>query len=91
MIQIAGRRVAIGDRLYHKGLGVWCRAMRHDPSGSLEVQVQNALGGRVFLITNGGMHNGQRQMYWHEPLNLDMPFDDVSKYQELLDVLAERF
>lgn len=90
MISIAGKQVALGDMLYHTGLKVWAKAVRYDPSGSLEVQVQSAMGNRKMLVTQGGNVNGVRQMYWHEPLDLDIAVSDVSSYQALIDLVQQR-
>lgn len=89
MISIAGRTVKVGDMLHHRGFNAWAKATRYDPSGSLEVQIQNAMGNRKILVTDGGNVNGARQMYWHEPLTLDLPRSDVSAYQNLVDVARQ--
>lgn len=89
MITVAGREVKLGDMLYHRGLGAWAKATRYESSGSLEVQVQNLMGNRKILVTNGGLVNSKRQMYWHEPLDLDLPRSDVSAYQRLIDLAQQ--
>lgn len=89
MITVATRKVGLGDMLYHRGYQAWVKATRYDPSGSLEVQVQNAMGNRKMLVTNGGRVNSVRQLYWHEPLNLDLPRSDISAYQSLVDLAKQ--
>lgn len=89
MITIAGRDVKIGDSLYHQSLKSWCRAVKYDPSGSLEVTVKTGGHERRLMVTKGGKVNGVRQMYWHEPLHLDLPRYDVSAYQKLIDLASK--
>lgn len=91
LIKIAGRNVHVGDVLYHKGYGAWVRVIRYDPSGSAEVTFISKMKGRVFMVTEGGNINGVRQLFWHEPLHLDQPTDDVSKFQKLVDLAAKEF
>lgn len=90
-IKIANRTVAVGDRLYHAKLDRWGVVTRYDTSGPaiLEVEVP-PYGPRRFYIQNGGRINGDRQVYWHEPLELDLPTSDVRFMQSIVDLLSKR-
>lgn len=89
MIKIAGRDVKVGDSLYHVGLKSWTRAVRYDPSGSLEVEVKTGGYNRKLMVTKGGKVNGVRQMYWHEPLVLDLPQYDITAYQNVVNLVKK--
>ncbi|KMQ97342.1 glycosyl hydrolase 108 [Lasius niger] len=43
---------------------------------------------RAVYVTNGGMVSGIRQAWWHAPLQLDLPFQNIGAYQRVLDALA---
>lgn len=85
-IQIAGRQVQAGDRLYYARGQAW---------GTV-IKVENTTGylslpnsANQLLFGQGGSVQGKRQLYWHEPLKLDLPTSDISKYQHILDALVE--
>lgn len=89
MILIAGMEVKIGDKLYHRDFRTFGRVSRFDASGSAEVIIPVQGGERKFLVQQGGMVNGRRQMYWHEPIELDLPRTDVSSVQTVVNILAQ--
>lgn len=89
MILIAGKRVKVGSRLYHKGYECWGRISRFDPSGSAEIIVKSHGGQRKLLVQQGGVVNGRRQLYWHEPIQLDLPRQNVSAIQRIVDAVAK--
>lgn len=86
---IAGRQVKIGDSLYHKGLESWGVIARFDPTGSAEFHVKGPKGTRKVLAQSGGVVNSRRQLYWHQPLTLDLDRRDVSALQRVVDILAK--
>lgn len=90
-IKIANRQVAVGDRLYHAKLGQWGIVTRFDTSGPaiLEVEVP-PYGPRKFYVQNGGKINGDRVLYWHTPLKLDLPTSDIRFMQSIVDTLSDR-
>lgn len=89
MITIAGRQVVIGDSLYNTALQAWGVVTRFD-SGSVVLQITGANGRpRNLYVQQGGFVNGVRVIYWHEPLVLDRPYQNVGKYQRLLDAIVE--
>lgn len=88
MITIAGRQVQIGDSLYNTALQAWGVVTRYD-SLSAVVRLTGANGRpRDLYVQQGGMVGGVRVFYWHEPLELDRPYQDVQKYQRLLDAIV---
>lgn len=87
-ITIAGRAVKVGDPLYHTGFQAWGTVDRFD-GGSAVLSITGANGRpRKLYVQQGGMVNGVRVIYWHEPLVFDRPYADVTKYQRLLDALV---
>lgn len=90
-IRIAGREVLVGHQLYHQSLRAWGKVVRFDASGPAVLEIeQRPYGIRKFLVTHGGKIAGKREMFWHEPLFLDMPDSDVRFMQQLVDVLATK-
>ena len=90
-ITIANRKVAVGDRLYHAKLARWGEVVRYDTSGPAIIEIDVApYGPRKFYIQNGGRINGERVVYWHEPLTLDLPTSDIRFMQSIVDTLAQR-
>lgn len=87
-ILIAGRPVRPDDRLYHRGFEAWGRVTRYDPSGSAELVIKGNGGERKMLVQNGGIVNGRRLVYWHEPILIDLPYANVAAVQRVVDVLA---
>lgn len=92
MIRIAGRTVNINDRLYHVGFQAWGTVTKYD-DGSIELTIQGRSEGnyRRLLVTAGGLVNGKREVYWHKPLVLDLPFSDINKLQQVVDLTLELF
>lgn len=87
-ITIAGRLVKQGDPLYHTAFQAWGTVVGFD-GGSAKLQLAGANGQtRILYVQQGGRVNGVRTVYWHEPLQLDLPQQDVTKYQRLLDNLV---
>jgi len=86
MIRIAGKRVKKGDWLYHGRAEVWGQVVGFDPTGPAIFKVTVPQHGeRTLLVQNGGKINGIKVIYWHEPLNLDLPFNDLTRIRRLVD------
>ena len=90
MIRIAGRPVKIGDELYHTGKNRWGRIVRFDVNSA--VLRITADGGDELnyierFVTEGGVDSGKKVVYWHEPINLDLPYRDLTKVKRMLDFL----
>ena len=91
-IFIAGRAVAVGNALYHVGYQAWGVVKGFDASGPARLELNAGGGHKITLfVTNGGLINGKRLVYWHVPLTLDVPYADVSKFQALIDTAVEHF
>lgn len=89
-IKIAGRKVKVGDRLYHKKMG-WGVVDHFDSSGpAVMVMKVVPYGERKIYVRNGGLVGDDRLVYWHEPLDLDYPHNDISAMQEVVNVLAPK-
>lgn len=84
---IAGREVKVGDSLYHMGHQAWGTVVLLD-TNSAKLRIGNAVGYRDVYVSAGGIAGGKRQVYWHEPLVLDMPFADIGRYQRALNALV---
>lgn len=87
-VRIAGRAVRPGDRLYHKGYETWGYVTRYDPSGSAEFVIRGTRGERKLLIQQNGVINGRRMVYWHQPIELDLPYANVQSIQTVVDTVA---
>lgn len=83
-ILIAGKPVVIGDSLYHTGYQAWGRVTGFDMNTAI-LQI----AGRKVYVANGGIAAGMQQVQWHEPLRLNLPVRDITKYQRMLDALVE--
>ena len=87
-MNIAGRKIKIGDALYHRALEAWGTVLRFDPSGSAEFEIVGPRGSRVLLVQEGGIVNGRRQLFWHEPLELDLPRRNIAAVQRIVDAVS---
>lgn len=88
MITIAGRQVNIGDSLYNTALQAWGVVQEYDGLSAV-VRLTGANGRpRDLRVQQGGLVGNVRLFYWHEPLELDRPYQDVQKYQRLLDAIV---
>lgn len=91
MIVIAGRTVQLNDPLYHTGFRAWGTVIGFE-SGSAKLNIVGANGlPRVLYVQNGGLVNNVRVVYWHQPLTLDLPVQNITKYQAVLDALVTEF
>ena len=85
---ISGKNVALGNELWHMGFRQWATVVQDTPHVIVEL---TDLSGRKysFVATEGGLISGRRQLYWHQPLVLDVPDRDISKYQSFVDTLTQ--
>lgn len=84
MIKIAGKPISSGDVLWHYGLRVWA-TVRADATS---VTVAGPSGQTAtYPVQDGGLIAGRRQLYWHQPLVLDLPYRDVTKYQTMIEAV----
>lgn len=92
MITIAGRQVNIGDPLYHLPYMSWGTVIGYDSSGTAKLQLTGGNGSqRTLYVQQGGKVNNVRVIYWHAPLVLDLPRQDVGSYQRTLDKMVQEF
>lgn len=90
-IKIAGRDVKKGDRLYNILFDSWGYVKRYDASGSAELELQNSDGTkRMMLVRDGGLVNGKKQVFWHEPIRIDLPFDATETLQGILNLTVDK-
>lgn len=90
--QIAGRTVQRGDQLYNTSLQLWGEVLQSEDGGASFVIEFTGIGNgnsRSYTATDGGFVNGKRVLYWHKPLELDMPFADISAYQRLIELVQK--
>lgn len=85
---ISGKQATIGSELWHIGFRQWAVVTQTAPDTTVEL---TDLSGRKysFVATDGGLIAGRRQLYWHQPLMLDVPERDISKYQAFVDTLTQ--
>ena len=87
---IAGRTVQQGDHLYNTALQLWGEVLQSEDSGASFVVEFRGIGNgntRTYTATDGGFINGKRVLYWHKPIELDLPFADISALQRLVDLV----
>lgn len=88
-IRIAGRPVPVGSRLYSKQFDTFGTVTGYDPTGAAVLSVLNSSGARrTIYVQDGGMVNGVKMVYWHSPVVLDLPFDDITPIQTVVDVFS---
>lgn len=86
MTAIAGRQVKKGDELYHMARKKWGVIVDFD-AGTPVLRItdsNNAQNYADFRVTEGGYIKGVRQVYWHEPLKLDLPYRNLAKIEKLV-------
>lgn len=90
-IKIAGRTVRKQDPLFHVGLNTWGVVEGFDV-GTAILKISGANGAeRRMFVQNGGMVNGVRAVYWHEPLVLDLPTQNIGAIQSVVDAIVAEF
>jgi hypothetical protein len=85
-ILIAGSPVALGDSLYSRragAVGTVIQVLDH----SFVLRINKAGSNRDLTVQAGGVVAGQRDVYWHEPLALDLPKGQGAKLQKLQQLL----
>jgi hypothetical protein len=91
MIVIAGRTVALNDVLYDTKFKAWGTVVGFDV-GAAKLSIVGGNGvPRIIYVQAGGLVNGTRTVYWHEPLVLDLPVQNITKYQNVLNAIIAEF
>lgn len=91
MVTIAGHPVALNDRLYSRRAGVMGTVTNIGLS-TFTLTITRDGGSRDYTVSEGGLVNGEREIYWHAPLELDLPKVQLhkrAKFQAVLDKLRE--
>lgn len=86
-VLVAGVQVRLDDRLYSRRSAETGRVIKVDPD-TAQLQIESS--GRIHVVTNGGYVGGTRDVYWHPPLQLDLPKgseDKLAKLQTLVDTV----
>lgn len=84
-IKIAGREVKVGDRLYHRKFDTFGVVLRVQ-SKNAELHVSTKQGAElVFYVEDSGRINSEKVVYWHSPIELDEPYQDISHIQHAVD------
>ncbi len=89
-ITVAGSQVRLGDQLYSRRAGT-TGTVSVVRDGSVTLEVSTGQGPRSYTVTSGGFVSGIRDVFWHEPLTLDLPKDmvyKVAKLQTVIDTLV---
>ena len=90
-MKIAGREVKLGDELYSKRMQRF-GAVRHltpDSGMGIITFVKTNSNPVDFTFTDGGYINGNRDLYWHTDIQLDLTTRDSSKVEEALRFLLQ--
>lgn len=91
-ITVAGSMVQLGDTLYSRRAGTFGTVVQV-LDYAVQLRVTRAAGQhRDLTVTDGGMVAGARDVYWHAPLELDLPKGSsakVQKMQQLVDTLNQ--
>lgn len=90
-ISIAGRIVTVGDPLYNTAMRAWGTVSGYDGLSAVLTITGNDGASRTLYVQQGGYVNNLRVIYWHEPLVLDLPFQNITKYQQVLNSLVTEF
>lgn len=90
-IYIANREVKIGSTLYHKYYEAFGSVARFDSAGSAELVITSGNGEkRRVWFTNGGKVNGKQLIYWHKPVELNLPYTNIAPIQEIIDIMLTK-
>lgn len=88
-IRIAGVPVALGDRLYSRRAAAWGNVVQMLDSAAV-IAITKGDTTRNYTVTEGGLVAGSRDIFWHAPLDVDLPKSELhklSKIQTLVDTL----
>lgn len=90
-VVIAGRVVQQDDPLYHTGFQAWGTVVGFDGMSVALLRITGAGGTRILRVLSGGTINGVRTVFWHQPLVLDLPVQDIGQYQRMVNALVTEF
>jgi hypothetical protein len=90
-ILIAGSPVALGDSLYSRRAGAVGTVVQMLEQ-SFVLRISKPSGDRDLFVQPGGTVAGARDIYWHGPIELDLPKGQgakLQKIQQLVNTLNE--
>lgn len=93
MVLIAGEEVKLNDVLYSRRAGASGKVVALTET-TVTLRITKEAGSRDYIVQSGGVVNGEREVYWHAPLELDLPKSKVGKlqrYAAVLRTLTETF
>lgn len=88
---IAGSPVALGDQLYSRragAVGTVIQVLDH----AVTLRITKAGQNRDLTVTGNGQVAGSRDVFWHPPIELDLPKgagDKMQKIQQLVNTLNQ--
>ena len=86
-ILVSGEPVHLGDRLYSRRSNAWCTVEQLLQNGVV-VAVTKGDDVRYFTATEGGVIAGSRDLFWHAPIDVDLPKSQLHKLTKLNVVIA---
>jgi hypothetical protein len=90
-IRIAGTPVAVNDQLFSRRAAAWGRVTQVTDNVAV-LSITKSGSTRVYTVTEGGNIAGGRDVYWTEPVALDLPKAQAGKLvkiQAVVDALIE--
>lgn len=90
-IRVAGEAVKLGDTLFSvrsQSVGTVVQVL----DSTVILRVTRNGSTRDFTVTEGGSIAGEKSVYWHAPLALDLPKSQLAKVQKIqavVDALVE--
>lgn len=86
-MQIAGKLVNEGDKLYHINLRKFVRVHRVEDAYATYLEEAINMFGKKHEIhfKEDGYINGAKTLYWHKPIELNLPISNIDKIQEFID------
>ena len=85
-IRIAGVPVALGDSLYSRRAAAWGTIVQMLDSAAV-MAVTKGDTTRNYTVTEGGLVAGSRDVYWHAPIEADLPKNELHKLQKIQTVV----
>lgn len=92
-ILVSGEPVRMGDRLFSKRSQAWGTCIQL-LDGAIVLAVNKGGDTRNFTATEGGVIAGSRDLYWHAPLDLELPrsqLHKLAKMQAIVDATLSLF
>lgn len=86
-ILVSGEPVQFGDRLYSRRANAWVTVVQLLDSG-IVVSVTKGEDVRTFTASEGGIIAGSRDLFWHAPIELDLPKSQLHKLAKIQALLG---